>query len=249
MIVTAAKMKAFRGAVDAALNRVLPDTVAVVLYPDKRALEDVPIGTEVRYALMSTSASEFAERERGGRVPIVRLQAAARPDRPVAWLGWFEQWQKTSIDNFALLNASATFFWGIASRPAKQQVLRAEWDSDDVASAGAAQPHWQFDPTYRWFDASEALASLVEPPPTLSDLVEELEEPALVEYTPALEHELSISRMHLSMAGWTNAPKQKYPICWRRSLPTAATEFAAWLELTVMHASDQFRLVSQKAVA
>ena len=70
-----------------------------------------------------------------------------------------------------------------------------------------------------------------------------------MEYTPALEHELSISRMHLSMAGWTNAPKQKYPICWRRPLPTAATEFATWLELTVMHASDQFRLVSQKAVA
>src|SRR5436853_7140233 len=117
MIVTAAKMKAFRGVVDAALNRVLPDKIGVVLYPDKRAIEDVPISSEVRFALMSTSTrAEFAERERGGRVPVVQLQAAGRPDRPVAWLGWFEQWQKTSIDKFALLNASATFFWGIASR-------------------------------------------------------------------------------------------------------------------------------------
>jgi hypothetical protein len=250
IVVTSEKLRAVRGAINATLNKVLPEKVQVQQYPDIRPLKLFAVRDEIRFALMAADdLQEFAERDRGNRVPVVPLHAIARFDRPAAWIGWYERWQKSASDKYELLNASATFFWGVPNRPAKQQVLRAEWDSDAKASAGSAQPHWQFDPTFRWTGA--AIAEVVDTIPVTTELVEEsaeeLEEPALLEYGASTAHELSLSKMHLSMAGWRNG--NTADTWWKLSLPQQPAVFAEWLERTITHAADQFRLFAAKSVA
>jgi hypothetical protein len=61
-----------------------------------------------------------------------------------AWMSWREEWKKEArSDNYEILDASFTFYWG-SYRP-EEILFRAEWSIDKNKLGRAAHPHWHFD--------------------------------------------------------------------------------------------------------
>jgi hypothetical protein len=177
------------------------------------------------------------ERDRGGRASVVPLLPLSRFDVPTVWVGWYEEWSDVGIGALELKTMSASFYWGIAGRR-RIQLLRAEWVRFDLAPRTSAQPHWQVDTDFIG-DATavdRAMGDVTEDP--LVDLVE-----LTVDDTSQLSAAIvSISKLHLGMAGWRNGAT--YPAWWRVELGADQQLRQEWLRKTLQHAVDQFDLVT-----
>ena len=240
---TAAEIDAFHRSIARVIREITTVNCKIVALPAGVTSEQ-GAATYTLAAATNTPPLEFVERERGGRAPVVALYPPQAYDTPTVWVSWYERWERGEAGDAEVRNISATFYWGIANRRRKQ-LLRAEWDTLEAQPQTAGQPHWQID-TELVGETYETTVGLLQPLTTSSSSLIELpseESPSeLVELTPTGLQEISLSRLHLGMAGWENATT--YPGCWRRDLAADRTAISAWAARTLRHAADQFRLLS-----
>lgn len=249
MLVTANSVKSYHELLAKALGDHLPGGIEITSAREYQRLDQLRLGEKVTYTAIGAAASfpEFADRKRGGRVAVLRLMPEAPFDAPCAWFGWFERWRKANANRHQLESVSATFFWGFQGRPDKQQLLRAEWDCEEVAAQKSAQPHWQFDSTYEWIYESRSVQQRRTPPiEEPVELIEVIEDAPLVEVGAMFAQELSVSGMHLGMAGWENA--QQADRWWRLGMPHQPTTLVRWAERTLRHVAEQFSWFSAKQI-
>jgi hypothetical protein len=201
-----------------------------------------PREARVRSFELSSAASQTIidriDRQRGGRTSAIPLLPHVRFDAPTVWVSWFEEWREVALGRFKLEGMSATFYWGIAGRR-RLQLLRAEWASYDRAPATSAQPHWQVDTDFI------GDRSVVQEP--TGEQMPEGARDELVELPPYTQAQdgisiVSISRLHLGMAGWRNAAT--FPGWWRVELGQDEVLRREWLHRTLQHAADQFEFVT-----
>jgi hypothetical protein len=208
-------------------------------------------GTKISFEMVCHEHTTAAERKRGGRCRVFPIDPSKQSLEDRAWAGWHEEWHCVQHNDFDLIGAGWTFFWGIDGRLRREQeILRAEWDqvpeTEDqkryCRGGVAAQPHWHLD--------TAIMAGYSRPAPRVARVAEtvELEEiisdagPALVEIgQPIGIQELDISGMHLGMGGWRN--HDKHPRCWQMLVGQSWTDLILWAEQTLRSARDQFREV------
>lgn len=171
-------------------------------------------------------------RVRGGRASALPLYPLTPLDAPTVWVSWFERWDERRMGRAEVRDMSATFYWGTFGRP-RIQLLRAEWAAGDAAPDTSAQPHWQVDTDF----ITEVRLPI---PPGASPTADLVELPGDGDHVdPTI---VSISGLHLGMAGWRNA--STYPAWWRYELGVDEVARAEWLRRLLQHASDQFLLVA-----
>ena len=197
----------------------------------------------ISFDMYSHDCHQFAERDMGGRCAVFPLKADFSLEDNQAWVGWHEEWQCQRRNNFDLIGAGWTFFWGVYGRLTKeQQIFRADWDETNHRGGNAPQPHWHLDKRlmigYTTVPRAGAVrparsSSLVELPP-ISD-----SESALYEISPAEGlQEISLGKMHLGMGGWSN--HDKHPEWWQCHVGEDLNALADWAERTLQLAMDQF---------
>jgi hypothetical protein len=206
------------------------------------------VGTRVQFRMIPISERDWdwADRVRGGRTPVVVVKRWADIDRCV-WAAWHEEWMVVKLQEFELIGAGWTFFWGAYLRP-KAQILRAEWDEVEHRGGRAPQPHWHVD--------TELLATFVAPLATRPQALqaaeatnEGLEEVVSNNKGGGLEEianletiqPLVVAGMHLGMAGWQNS--QVHPQCWQRPHRDDYRDLAGWCVNVLESARDQFELL------
>jgi hypothetical protein len=199
-------------------------------------------GESISFELSSTQIGETldtADRDVGGQTTVVPLFEVGSTDA-TAWVSWNDEWEKTGVDEHLLTTVSMTFFWGVRARY-KRQLLRAEWDPPQHGAARAGQPHWHIDASVwaRSVLQGEDLAAGALAEFAGGDLLLEGEVGAAQEESGP---QLPISRMHLAMGGWQNAPR--HPEWWQyampRDWPGLERELSRWVERTLQLAVDQF---------
>jgi hypothetical protein len=188
-------------------------------------------------AATSETMLERIDRARGGRTPVVPMFPVARFDSPTIWLSWYERWKEQGIGLLVLIDMSASFYWGLPGRH-RIQLFRAEWAADENAPQTSAQPHWQVDTDF----IGNANADVVSLAPETEGSVELVELPVGEPYLDDMTAIISISRLHLGMAGWKNGAT--YPAWWRCQLGADEAARREWLRRTLQHAADQFKLVT-----
>ncbi len=197
-------------------------------------------GSTTSFDMVCRDYMATAERKRGGRCRVFRPSRGPASLEDQLWAGWHEEWHCEQRDEFDLIGAGWTFFWGVEGRLGReQQILRAEWDQIHRRGGFAAQPHWHLDtgvmagysrPVSRQVSASE--------PTVLEELTSDTES-ALEEIGDSVGiQEIDLSGMHLGMGGWQN--HNDHPRCWQREVSEDWEELVLWAGRTLESACDQF---------
>lgn len=183
-------------------------------------------GTKVEFVLRASIGAEYADRERGGRCPVVFL-LAQREAAPCFWVSWLESWEALGSKCFRLEVASWTFFRGYQSRDQKLQLFRAEWSATTSQSCKNPQPHWNID------QGREHSAGVDQDQTALRELTE-----LNVDYTVACD----LSKIHFGMGGWLNGCQ--HPQCWQCEFDDL-DEFVKWSMRTLALAKEELHCLMQ----
>ena len=177
---------------------------------------------------------------KGQRRPVLLLPIPSLAVlNPSAWAGWYEEWNSNGDGNFELVGACCTFYWGRWREEKKIQLLRAEWDNHARRGRNAAQPHWHFDreilsvSSFARRDPQETLASQDGQERIPADLEGGLLE---LDVVSPLQR-LSLSGVHLGMAGWEH--NGAHPACWQLGMGGRA-DLVGWAVRCLEHTCSEF---------
>lgn len=184
------------------------------------------------FAVGSTPV-ESALRENGDRVHVFSVsEVADQSDLSVrGWVSWFEKWSKTGRDQYDLISAGWTAFWGPPyDEYSKIPVLRAEWDQDlEGENKDMGQPHWHVDRAIPVSSESGMTAELAisagEIAPTITG-----------EFAGDNPTVLRMGRVHLAMATWE---PESHPQCWQRKYSGECDELLDWATKTLHYLKSQ----------
>jgi hypothetical protein len=169
----------------------------------------------VRFAMYPADqeGSSLVNSARGRGDILAPSRAFSSVLEPCPWIAWCDVWWPTGNGTFVLDSAGWTFFWGLQVR-APVQLFRAEWVNLEHKVSEAPQPHWHFDKELLCEELPAAAASAGSADP--ADLIsgQGLPESAAGHGPDDVTARiLSLSGVHLGMAGWTNS--QEHPGCWQ----------------------------------
>lgn len=195
--------------------------------------------TRFVFDVLSAVYSSPAKRRRGGTCLAFPLDINPDLLEEQLWASWHEDWKCSARSEFDLVGAGWTFFWGVDGRLNEtQQILRAEWDQPLYRGVNVAQPHWHID--------TDLMVGYVSPPCSQTGLdrpgLEELPQGTpgtLIEITaPEGIQEISISGMHLGMAGWGH--HDHHPKCWQMLSAALLDELVVWSCRTLRITQQEF---------
>lgn len=179
---------------------------------------------------------ECALRDQGSRVCVFPVsEAVDQSDVSVqGWVSWAEKWVKTARNEYDLMSAGWTAFWGPPyDEHAKLPVLRAEWDQLRYVAGpkDMGQPHWHID---RAIPVSSEAGAATEIATFAGEIAPRFTDEPISTTVPVLR----IGQVHLAMAAWEE--NQSHPKCWQRDYGDGCDQVLDWATKTLRYLKSQF---------
>jgi hypothetical protein len=178
---------------------------------------------------------EWAFREQGSRVPVFPVSEVIDLSdfSHRGWVGWAEKWVKIAPNDYDLMSAGWTAFWGPPYYGrAKVPVLRAEWDQLDYVDGtkDMGQPHWHVD---RAIPVSSEVGAATGIATSAGEIAPQFTDEPVARNVPVLH----MGQVHLAMAAWE---RQAHPQCWQRDYGDGCGGVLDWATKTLRYLKSQF---------
>lgn len=232
-------------ALEQEFRKFVLDDLRIDTLPPGGDWKERPRSETIEFNLLHKAGiQQYAKRRGGGSTPVVVLREPAVFAADIAlWVSWFETWIARGGRRFDLLDCSLSYYAGYPRDSHKMPLLRAEWQEFTDRGIKAAQPHWHFElPSSSEFspaflNALSGQGGVVESGDRGLGMSE------LGWRSDPSTAGVSISPLHLGMAGWTNPANAAAmePARWQRHLTQPLQDLVEWATRATAYVCQQLQ--------